>query len=159
MIRETWPLMLYHQEMSQYHRRIMECRISQYERNGVKQYDKICLPVYQLILCPRQRMNHKMHWSHIWRPYPVLRKISKSTLKHLIKIHHYSSRTKEHHLKFSCNHHISRGFFRVRFSFSNTCESVHDEKRKKISTWLLRLKCWQPCHYHRSSVVDGCTEK
>ena len=125
---------------------IIECRISQDVRNGVNYNDKICLPVYQLILCPRQRMNHKMHWRHFPRSCPVfLTKISKSTLKHLLKIHHNTARTKEHHLKFSSNHHISRGFFRVRFSFSNTCESVHDEKRKKISTWLLRPECWYPC--------------
>lgn len=76
----------------------------------------------------------------------VLTKISKNTLKHWLKIHHNTARTKEHHLKSFSNHHISRGFFRVRFSFSNTCESVHDEKRKKISTWLLRPECWYPWH-------------
>lgn len=59
-----------------------------------------------------------------------------------VKFHHNNCKITEHHLKSFRDHHISRGFLRNRFSFSNTCESVHDEKRRKISTWLLCPLCW-----------------
>lgn len=57
--------------------------------------------------------------------------ISEETLQYRLKIT-VIAQTKEHHRLFTSNHHIFSWFLFNLFSFSNTCESVHDEKRKKI---------------------------
>lgn len=88
----------------------MECRISQDERNGGERTDKFVYLSINWSSVPGNGWTTKCIEDISVSLFPWSHQISKGLLQHLLLLlHNLSIRTNEHNLKFSSNHHTSRG--------------------------------------------------